>query len=88
MNAKPWLMLILFLLICLGAGSLAAFLTARGVREWYPGGAPAAEGFYLAGERDGRWRFWDPHGQVTAEITYKDGVRISPPAGDMLPRAP
>ena len=30
------LVLILFLFICLGAGSLAGFLTARGVREWYP----------------------------------------------------
>ena len=36
MDAKPWLMLILFLFICLGAGSLASFLTDRGVREWYP----------------------------------------------------
>lgn len=30
-------MLIVFLLICLGAGALASFLTARGAREWYPG---------------------------------------------------
>ena len=36
MDVKPWLMLILFLFICLGAGGLASFLTARGVREWYP----------------------------------------------------
>jgi translocator protein len=29
-------MLILFLFICLGAGTLASYLTARGVKEWYP----------------------------------------------------
>ena len=29
-------MLILFLFICLGAGSLASWLTIRGVKEWYP----------------------------------------------------
>jgi translocator protein len=29
-------MLIPFLFICLGAGSLASWLTARGVKEWYP----------------------------------------------------
>lgn len=36
MDAKPWLVLLLFLFICLAAASLASFLTARGVREWYP----------------------------------------------------
>ncbi len=36
MDAKPWLVLILFLFICLGSGTLASFLTSRGVREWYP----------------------------------------------------
>lgn len=36
MDEKPWLVLMLFLFICLGAGSLASFLTARGLREWYP----------------------------------------------------
>lgn len=36
MDSKPWLGLIPFLLICLGAASLASFLTMRGVREWYP----------------------------------------------------
>jgi translocator protein len=34
--AKPWFVLIVFLFLCLGAGGLASFLTARGVREWYP----------------------------------------------------
>jgi len=29
-------MLILFLAICLGAGGLGGFFTARSVREWYP----------------------------------------------------
>lgn len=29
-------MLIVFLFICLGAGSLASWLTFRGIREWYP----------------------------------------------------
>ena len=29
-------MLIVFLFICLAAGGLAGFLTASGVREWYP----------------------------------------------------
>ena len=33
---KQALGLILFLFICLGADGLASFLTARGVREWYP----------------------------------------------------
>ena len=36
MDWKTWLMLILFFLITLAAGGLASFLTARGVREWYP----------------------------------------------------
>lgn len=36
LDTKTWLMLIVFLFLCLGAGSLAGFLTARGVREWYP----------------------------------------------------
>ena len=36
MEAKPWIVLIVFLFIVLGTGSLASFLTARGVREWYP----------------------------------------------------
>jgi translocator protein len=35
-DPKPWLVLILFLFICLGAATLASALTARGVREWYP----------------------------------------------------
>jgi benzodiazapine receptor len=36
LEAKPWFMLIVFLFICLGGASVASFLTARGVREWYP----------------------------------------------------
>lgn len=36
MEAKPWLMPIPFFFLTLGAGSVAAYLTARGVREWYP----------------------------------------------------
>ena len=36
MEARPWIVLIVFLFIVLGTGSLASFLTARGVREWYP----------------------------------------------------
>src|SRR5215831_3529710 len=36
MDAEPWLVLILFLFITLGAGGVASYLTARGVREWYP----------------------------------------------------
>jgi len=35
-DAKPWFVLILFLFICLGSGSVASFLTRRGVQEWYP----------------------------------------------------
>jgi len=35
-DAKPWLVLILFLFVCLGAGGVASLLTARGLREWYP----------------------------------------------------
>ena len=36
MDAKPWLVLILFFAICLGAGGLGSFFTASSVREWYP----------------------------------------------------
>ena len=36
-DPKSWLVLVVFLLITLAAGSLASLLTARGVREWYPG---------------------------------------------------
>jgi tryptophan-rich sensory protein len=35
-NAKPWLVLIVFFAICLGAGGLGSFFTASSVREWYP----------------------------------------------------
>lgn len=36
MPAKLWLMLIVFLFVCLAAGSVSSYLTERGVREWYP----------------------------------------------------
>jgi tryptophan-rich sensory protein len=35
-EAKPWIALIVFFFITLGVGSVASYLTARGVREWYP----------------------------------------------------
>jgi tryptophan-rich sensory protein len=35
-DAKPWLMLILFFAICLGAGGVGSFFTASSVRNWYP----------------------------------------------------
>jgi len=35
-DAKPWLVLIGFFAICLGAGGLGSFFTANGVRDWYP----------------------------------------------------
>jgi benzodiazapine receptor len=35
-DAKPWLVLILFFAICLGAGGLDSFFTANSVRDWYP----------------------------------------------------
>jgi tryptophan-rich sensory protein len=35
-NAKPWLMLVVFFAICLGAGGLGSFFTANSVRDWYP----------------------------------------------------
>jgi benzodiazapine receptor len=35
-DAKPWLVLILFFAICLGAGGLGSFFTASSVRDWYP----------------------------------------------------
>jgi antitoxin component YwqK of YwqJK toxin-antitoxin module len=57
----------------------------RGAREWYPNGAPAADGSYVAGERDGRWRFWDAHGRQIADLVYQDGVRVSPPAVGLRP---
>ena len=36
MDAKPWLVLILFFAVCLGAGGLGSFFTANSVRDWYP----------------------------------------------------
>ncbi len=36
MDAKPWLVLIVFLAICLGAGGLGSFFTGSSVRDWYP----------------------------------------------------
>ena len=36
MDAKPWLVLILFFAICLGVGGFGSFLTASSVRDWYP----------------------------------------------------
>ncbi len=35
-NPKPWLVLIIFFAICLGAGGIGSAFTARSVREWYP----------------------------------------------------
>jgi tryptophan-rich sensory protein len=35
-DAKPWLALIVFFAICLGAGGLGSFYTAGSVRDWYP----------------------------------------------------
>jgi translocator protein len=35
-KASPWFVLIGFLFLTLATASLASFLTARGVREWYP----------------------------------------------------
>ena len=49
-------------------------------------GAPAADGLYRAGARDGRWRFWDDHGALTTDVWYRDGRRVAP--GDMLPERP
>lgn len=36
MQAKPWLVLILFVMICLAVGALGSIPTASGVRDWYP----------------------------------------------------
>jgi tryptophan-rich sensory protein len=36
-DAKSWLVLILFLAACLGAGGMGSFFTGNSVREWYPG---------------------------------------------------
>ena len=35
-NAPPWLSLLLWLALCLGAGALGAGFTADAVRQWYP----------------------------------------------------
>jgi tryptophan-rich sensory protein len=35
-DAQPWLVLILFFAVCLGAGALGSFFTSNGVRDWYP----------------------------------------------------
>ncbi|HUI84062.1 MAG TPA: TspO/MBR family protein, partial [Candidatus Binatia bacterium] len=50
MNAKPWLMLIVLLAVCLGSGGLGSWFTGRGLRHWYPllrkpAGAPPASVF-------------------------------------------
>lgn len=36
-DAKTWLVLILFLAACLGAGGMGSFFTGNSVRDWYPG---------------------------------------------------
>ena len=33
---RPWLVLIVFLAICLGVGGLSSIFTARSIRDWYP----------------------------------------------------
>jgi len=33
---KPWLVLLLFFAICLGAGAVGSFFTSEGMRDWYP----------------------------------------------------
>jgi translocator protein len=35
-DTKTWLVLIVFLAICLGAGGLGSIFTANSVRDWYP----------------------------------------------------
>jgi len=35
-DAKLWLVLIVFFAICLGAGGLGSFFTTNSVRDWYP----------------------------------------------------
>jgi len=37
MPTSSWLMLILFLAICLGVGGLGALMTDKSVHDWYPG---------------------------------------------------
>jgi len=36
MHTSSWLMLIVFLAICLGVGALGSIPTAKSVRDWYP----------------------------------------------------
>ena len=36
MDSKPWLVLIVFLGVCLAAGGVGSVFTATSVREWYP----------------------------------------------------
>jgi len=36
MQERPWLVLIIFIAICLGVGGLGSIFTAQGVRDWYP----------------------------------------------------
>lgn len=36
MSLQPWLVLILFFAICLGAGGIGSVFAAKGVRDWYP----------------------------------------------------
>jgi len=52
----------------------------RMAREWHPNGAPAVEGFYVGGEREGQWRWWDAAGRVTGAAVYSGGGRVSPSA--------
>jgi tryptophan-rich sensory protein len=36
LEAKPWIVLILFLFLTLGTGAFSSFLSERGIAEWYP----------------------------------------------------
>jgi phenylacetic acid degradation operon negative regulatory protein len=44
--------------------------------EWHENGRKRAEGSYDHGKQDGRWRYWDADGRLTAERVYRDGAQI------------
>jgi antitoxin component YwqK of YwqJK toxin-antitoxin module len=40
--------------------------------DWLEG----QEGAYKGGEKDGLWTWWDEQGNITKQITYKNGKEV------------
>ena len=46
------------------------------VTEWHASGQKESEGHYKEGERDGLWTWWDEHGNITEQVTYRNGGEV------------